>query len=945
MAQATDKCIVMRVHTRGGAYYLCNRHGGVTLDVEVYQPYILQVADAKKYGNFGEGYQTGACHVVLMNGEQWHQGNYMFDITRTWNNQLCEIKLCDPGTHTKWADCEDYYSGIMKKLKASSDTVEYDVDDADYRDDRVVPTKTAEDLVVLQPNLTEDDVPEKYRGARIPMQFGNLDNASEGVFGKGVTLSQRIGLQEVMFDERILSYLPHVGVWERGTERFFVGRAESVVNTVREGEYSVGRYRNRVAFQVKSGTTLIENLGVITGVDSFRVADWTKLQWADEDDVDWQSHPELLSINILAIDNELMMLIAKPAAATIWVERGYNGTTATEHHVGTPIYQCAKFSARNLLSFSEKFLPSAVSNQWYGTTVSGGAPTTQAPDYFIAAGTWGNLIDGDLNTYLRLACDITIKDRTACFVNFDLRFPHIEDTYPVYGTYCAIKYATREEWVRVVGGGGTSVLANTLAVYDPGYNTNFSHSTIIQGIARTARAIVATVVRTSERNTAGVTTSAADKYTIIDRTPWVNTGTRPRNNASMDIRSGDAVDLGTITDLNKKFKLTWMAYASPFAMAGGETNRYQVRMDLYEIAFWIDFFVDFTKHRIVAPLKGRLITNLTSWITTGSDKWQGRLCENPCDVLVDVLTDEMQYGYNEFDKTTWQSVRDYYRGFPSSPEHAPAVACSYGINEEERGWDWCQRLASHFMLALVRNDDRTIRPVNLHQLQSKGPTNGYPSLTARQISVDDILIGSGRRRLNIQQTGTDRLRNAVIVYYKRNNSTDEYQESYEVPDDYVLPESGLTLAEARLRYYNGEKTETLRIDSPFIYGADDAQHLGEWHINDKAEVGLWAEFVVDHEHYTLVNGLSRQYRIGDLIYLDGTHSGVTLDSDRKWVVRDVIKKDQGRELEIHAKSIEPVSEYSSTSEDVNSAINDTNNAGIDGLLDATAAADTTYDKV
>jgi len=244
---------------------------------------------------------------------------------------------------------------------------------------------------------------------------------------------------------------------------------------------------------------------------------------------------------------------------------------------------------------------------------------------------------------------------------------------------------------------------------------------------------------------------------------------------------------------------------------------------------------------------------------------------------------------------------------------------SYGIDENEKGWDLCQEIASHFMLMLTKTDAGKIKIINLAQLQDTDQTTGYKSLTAYQISIDDIIINSGKRAISIQQTGTDRIRNVVRVKYNRNNSTDEYANTFPggeqgLTSDYLdtnhlMPESGISLATARTNYYGGQKTEALEIEAFDIYGYNDAYRLWEWHINDKAEVFFYATLTIPYYHYSDVNIKSSQYDIGDIIYLDGIYQGITFNSSRKWVIRNITKTDQGKELKIEMKSIEPVSKY------------------------------------
>ena len=60
MSITIDKAIVMRIYVQDNVYYMgSSRVGGVTLDSEVYDPYVLEISDADKRGNFGEGFEIG----------------------------------------------------------------------------------------------------------------------------------------------------------------------------------------------------------------------------------------------------------------------------------------------------------------------------------------------------------------------------------------------------------------------------------------------------------------------------------------------------------------------------------------------------------------------------------------------------------------------------------------------------------------------------------------------------------------------------------------------------------------------------------------------------------------------------------------------------------------------------------------------------------------------
>jgi hypothetical protein len=124
-----------------------------------------------------------------------------------------------------------------------------------------------------------------------------------------------------------------------------------------------------------------------------------------------------------------------------------------------------------------------------------------------------------------------------------------------------------------------------------------------------------------------------------------------------------------------------------------------------------------------------------------------------------------------------------------------------------------------------------------------------------------------------------------------------------------MKESGITLSQARTTYYNGQKTEALEIEAFSIYSWSIAYRLWKWHINDKAEVFFYITITLPYYHYSDINSKSSQYDIGDIIYIDGEYQGITFNSSHKFVIRNITKTDQGKEIIIEAKSIQPVSSF------------------------------------
>jgi hypothetical protein len=429
MSYTNNTCFVAQVLLGDSAtpLYLCSssRIAGITLNTSItYDPYILDIGNAEKVGNFGEGSSIGKMSMRLLLGQQQHQGAFNLDITRPWNNGTCTIKICDIDTDTTWALCEDYYTGIIKGFKIDSDNITFDVEDGNTKDNQILPRSTVEDIVEDDSTLAISDIPEDSIGKHVPMQYGDLDDAANGQFGKGLLISNKIGFQKIYFDTENLFSLDSIGMWESGLKRYFTGKAS--------GEYTIDTTSKKfIQFRVDSTTTLGEDLTATEGIETFAVADSYKLTWQTEEDYDnIDNYPEILSINIIAIDNELMLIVEQPSGNIVRVERGYGDTTVAAHSSGATIYQSAKFSARNLLSFSETFYPKAVSNFYHYPLLT---------DYnSIISGGFNDIIDTDDTNYIKYrGPDTSIPPYT--YTNFDLRFEKIETDFTCYGVYLLYK--------------------------------------------------------------------------------------------------------------------------------------------------------------------------------------------------------------------------------------------------------------------------------------------------------------------------------------------------------------------------------------------------------------------------------------------------------------------------------------------------------------------------
>lgn len=854
----------------GSAYYACSAAytNGFSMDGQAYAPTILSVGDAQKIGNFGEGTAIGACSMTLQNAELQYGDSRTYDISLPFNNGSCEIRIRDVDNDSGWADCDYYYKGTIKNFKIGLGTLSFDIDDMNRRDSIVLPKTTVESVVSDLSYLSSTDIPEDSVGMRIPMQFGDLSATASGHMGKGISISKKIGHQQIHFDTSALTDLASIGTWDDDLKRYFEGQSS--------GEYRIGTNENQAIFQVDTTTTITSDIDTTDGVVDITVADDSVLTWVDEDEeTRWSDVPDLLSANVIAIDSELMLLVQKPDGSnTIWVERGFSNTTVAEHSSGAAIYQCAKYSAKNLLSFIERFESKIATNQFYGHSGTANASSDIATT--VADGKWGNLVDNSTTTYLQLYNRQTAGLQVYHHINWDIKFPKLEKQYQFTKLGIAIKATITTS--SIYGDG-------EFGLFDPSYNSGRAEIP--------ASGNVISIFRLWRSPYGGLNSYTADTWDTPD---WTVSGPVYFLPGLTGRATGNTISLATIDILNDKWK--FYHYARPWA-----GSNFSSTLTLYALGVWAAFFTDFTKERIVGPVQGRKVTAAVDTICGSSSV--NTLAEHPLHVLALILTGELGYSADDFDTTLWQAAYTYSLTFNTDPE----CALSYGIDEKMAGWDLCQEIAAQFLFTLIKTDAGKIGIVSLHQRQNTNPAIGYPSLTAYEIPIWSIVMNGDSPAITIAQTGTDRIRNDVIVHYNRNNSTDDYQSVYTVADAYTLTESGASLSNARLWYYGGHKTEPWEVDAFAIYNATDAQRCAEWHINDKAEVGFWITCTLPAYHYSDINSKSTQYQIGDIVYLNGIYEGQTFNSTHKFVIRNISKTEQGRAVQIEAKSIEPISEF------------------------------------
>jgi hypothetical protein len=368
--------------------------------------------------------------------------------------------------------------------------------------------------------------------------------------------------------------------------------------------------------------------------------------------------------------------------------------------------------------------------------------------------------------------------------------------------------------------------------------------------------------------------------------------------------TNNSLPITSLTFLNKKIKTSvyFLNFGIPIITFNSK---------LYGFCFWVDFFIDFTKRLIASNLKGRTYTDdIVSGIGVGTVDF---LIDSPVGMMLHILFMELGKTVANFDVTNWYNTFVFFAdddNWDVSPQQdnfpQPKIAFSYGFDDErKKGYEFCEWIASHFNLAIPRNTAGKIDIINLWKNQNDPGT-------PLEINIEDILqVPGGQRRISIKQTGVDLLYNDVVIKYKRNNSTNEYQAVYIVPDNLQLinPIGGSpnTVSQARDTFYGGKK-RTLTIESPFIYNEYDAIRKAQWEINDKAEAKFWVEFYIDYELYDN-KSLSAQYKIGDVIALVGKCNGIKFANTEKFIIQDIINCDEGRELCIHAKSNDPVTAF------------------------------------
>jgi hypothetical protein len=158
---------------------------------------------------------------------------------------LFELRQCNPDVDTSWSTCDIFYKGIIKNTTISNGAISFDVEDNDYRDQKSIPEYTVSDYVTkYRPLLTTGDIPKDSANKIVPIQFGNLNDPTNGIFAKGVSISSKVGLQELLYDSASLGSMDSIGLWDSGVKRYFTAKETSVANGITQKEFKISYNSN-----------------------------------------------------------------------------------------------------------------------------------------------------------------------------------------------------------------------------------------------------------------------------------------------------------------------------------------------------------------------------------------------------------------------------------------------------------------------------------------------------------------------------------------------------------------------------------------------------------------------------------------------------------------------------------------------------------------------------
>lgn len=773
--------------------------------------------------------------------------------------------------------------------------------------------------------------PEDASGKTVPLQYGDLSDCTNGNFGKMLTTNTDPLYRNIMIDTIPLVQVLNICAWDDKLKRAYEARLDNI-NT-NENEFTI-RNNSTIDFRVDSTTTIKTKCLIIH--DYIIPDDITAIKFINEDNLvtSERFNDRLSSINILIVDREQMLILTKPEVGDteIWVERGYNDTEVVDHGAGTKISQSAKYSSKGYFKFLEFFYADTTTNIYMA-------------DYFNAnkknginiSGSFGNITDSDLTNYVEIELDakdnyhyaggtykgyhdilfdMVFKEASiettisrilnTSKINIDIDWPDVSNNpYPnsvymflydpsTYSPYKGVVGETIKMYLHYI------YCHMPLEDYSNGaYSLGYSpenYKKLFELIYNGANIQVngSEISIGSEIPPAG---GLKSNYVIKNKIglggTWVeNTG----------------YFISDVNDLNnKKMKLHFLVYTSPYDPASSSKTTIRI----YSLSFLAEFFINFDKYNktLIIPLKGRKITqNIIDICGNASGDLSGML-ENPVNVLCHLLNYELGFEPTEF-TSSWATqfgystnADNYEVSSPINP--TPKCAFSYGIEDARKpGFEFVNWIASHFNFNVIKDNDGNLDIVNMHQIFNHNTT-----LIIGEIAIDDVLFleESGSRRMAIKQTGTDLLFNDIIIKYSRNNSTDEYRGAYILPGSYILP-SGNTLAQARTKYYSGNK-KTKTIESPFIYNEYDAKRLAENIANEYAEIHLYVESYLSYYHYSDSNAMLRQCKIGDVVSITGSASGINFVSTKYFYITDIFYEDNAREVKLCVKSVKDVASF------------------------------------
>ena len=979
--------LVAKIELSFNTYYVTNRYN-VFLDGQEYLNVVRSFGDVQRNGNIEDNNaRISTMSMSLVNGEEMSQNGYELDITDVWNNRTVTVKRWESGI-TTFAGCEDYHKGIIKGFNNTIDSISFNVDLDDSKSTQLVPSV----LIVDQSGLSETEksrpillggavgtntarfetqfwsvnemcklvnvndqiqynkikkitgtdaefvedflydfstlsggniekpfssVPENFIGKTIPINFGFVDN-TYNCFAKTVTIDGNIGNQIVLSDYLLQNNIYAIGVWDDGVKSFYDAKEDD--------EFSKGNLgKNIFDFKTDSTATLQESLFAsdVNDLVEISVDDSDKINFVNETTDYYHDIPSLLGNNLISINKERFQILERPDNDILFVQRATFETEKQNHSIGDKIFVGGNFATRNLLFFREKFEGESISNVYIEP---GFNPTTFTdwPKSQVVTDSFDKILDRDTDTYTELTFN---GSTTAQYINFDFRVNRSELDADILGLAFGVKFDYQWSYnsgdigilyfglqrpvqglrfdTRISGGDDMYWL---VSAYPQGnqtgsgsYNNYLNYS--ISGISDPT---------TLFENVNGYVHNSIEYFDFDNDEAFER---KVYDGATVSYTDATWLGLNRLRDINRAWKIA-------IDHSKQSANSFLI-IKLYNMSIWCDFVVNFSEDLINARLIGRVVNNEVNLIT-GSIS--GTPTFNPVDVAALILVQEALYESTDFDTIKWQTVRGYFNdsaNFPNTGTGFLSVNFSYGVDDKRKeSISFVNEMLDIHNLSINRLRNGKISIVNFHEIYYNTPS-GY------EMSIDSVRYykDTKTRAINIYQTGSDILYNDVVINYNVNNKTGNFQKTYILNDDYILT-SGNNLKGARSLYYEGRK-RTLTIDSKFIVQEKDAIEKARMVANDKAEVHFWCELILDWNHYETV-GKSEQYNIGDVVYLTGKHGGINFKDENKFYITDIIDMDEGREIQLKCKSIQPVRSFETTAKTGEFILRDTGGTSLTG---------------